>query len=73
MTEQKSRDWLTLNAIDCWLYYFPDHEWAQQYKDLRDAIQQQKEDIDTRQVEEERTQATNRRTSSKTKAPTSEA
>jgi len=73
MTEQKSKDWLLVNAIECWLFYFPQHEWAQQYKDLRDAIKQQVQDSDTTSVEEERTQPPSRRASSKTKAQTSQA
>jgi hypothetical protein len=40
MTEQKSERWLLLNAIECWLYYFPQHQWAAQYKGLRDVLQQ---------------------------------
>jgi hypothetical protein len=40
MTEQKSERWLLLNAIECWLHYFPQHQWAAQYRDLRDLIQE---------------------------------
>jgi hypothetical protein len=35
MDEIKSEDWLLLNAVECWLYYFPDHKYTPQYKELR--------------------------------------
>lgn len=40
MTEQKSTDWLLLNAVECWLYYFPKHQWVPQYLELRDVLQE---------------------------------
>jgi len=35
MTEPKDTDWMILNAINCWLHYFPDHPRTEQYKELR--------------------------------------
>jgi len=33
----KSKDWLLLNAIECWLYYYAEkHEYGQAYSELRD-------------------------------------
>ena len=32
--EEKSDDWLIKNAIGCWLYHFPDHQWTPRYKEL---------------------------------------
>ena len=40
MTEQKTDNWLMLNAIECWLHYFPDHQWVPQYITLRDALKE---------------------------------
>lgn len=40
MTEQKTDNWLMLNAIECWLYHFPQHQWVPQYITLRDALQE---------------------------------
>lgn len=33
--------WLLLNAVECWLHYFPQHEWTASYVTLRDSLQQQ--------------------------------
>ena len=52
MTEQKSERWLLLNAIECWLYYFPQHQWAAQYKDIRDALQEKVINESKSEVEE---------------------
>jgi len=30
-------EYLMLNAIDCWLYHFPEHKWTPLYQKLRDA------------------------------------
>jgi len=30
----KSDEWLLENAISCWLYHFPEHEWTEQYTEL---------------------------------------
>lgn len=40
MTEQKTDNWLMLNAIECWLHYFPQHQWVPQYNTLRDALKE---------------------------------
>lgn len=39
MTDQKSDNWFTLNAIECWLHHFPKHEWTAHYITMRDALQ----------------------------------
>jgi len=36
--EPKTREWFLLNAVCMWLQHYPDHEWTQQYKDLRDEL-----------------------------------
>lgn len=40
MTEQKSKSWLVLNAIACWLSYFPQHKWVKQYEELKKEYQE---------------------------------
>jgi hypothetical protein len=40
MEEPKSKDWLLLNAVECWLYHFPEHPMTQQYQGLRDELKQ---------------------------------
>ena len=39
MTTERTKDWLILNAIECWLFNFPNHEWASEYIALREQIQ----------------------------------
>lgn len=34
MKESKSADWLIKNAIGCFLYHYPEHRWAEEYKQL---------------------------------------
>jgi hypothetical protein len=38
MEEPKTKDWLLLNAVNCWLYHFPEHPMTQQYQGLRDEL-----------------------------------
>lgn len=38
--DPNSRDWLMLNAVEAWLYYFPEHEWTDKYKELRDELRE---------------------------------
>ena len=33
-TKEKSDDWLIKNAISCWLYHFPEHQWTERYQEL---------------------------------------
>jgi hypothetical protein len=53
MTQELGKDWLILNAIECWLYYFPDNPYTERYKELKDAIELQMQNLDTGEVEEE--------------------
>jgi hypothetical protein len=53
MNQERTKEWLTLNAIECWLHYFPEHKWTNEYKELKDAIQLQIQNINTREVEKE--------------------
>lgn len=39
MTDTKTQNWLLLNAVECWLYHFPKHQWVPQYIEMRDALQ----------------------------------
>lgn len=34
MNNEKTDDWLIKNAIYCWLYHFPDHQWTPRYQQL---------------------------------------
>ena len=34
--QKPTEEYLMLNAIDCWLYHFPDHKWTPLYKQLRE-------------------------------------
>ena len=36
--QDKSDEWLLENAISCWLYHFPEHEWTEQYKELLNKV-----------------------------------
>ena len=38
----KSKEWLILNAVECWLHYYstPNTPTVEQYKELRDEYQQ---------------------------------
>lgn len=36
-----AKDWLLLNACECWLYYFPNHKWSETYKELKDELMKQ--------------------------------
>jgi len=36
--EVKSKDWLLLNAVECWLFHFPKHPMTEQYQGLRDEL-----------------------------------
>lgn len=37
----KSKDWLLLNAVECWLYYCDEKlEYAPAYKQLRDELRE---------------------------------
>ena len=33
---KKSKEYYLHNAISCWLYHFPDHEWKGDYEKLKD-------------------------------------
>ena len=37
--QKPTEEYLMLNAIDCWLYHFPDHKWTPLYKQLREKAQ----------------------------------
>jgi hypothetical protein len=39
MTTERTKDWLILNAIECWLFNFPNHKWASEYIGLKEQIQ----------------------------------
>lgn len=70
MNEPKSEQWLMLNAVECWLHYFPDHQWTEQYKEIRDALQHTVQNSNTTQVEEQRkeqTSSTQERTTTRKK------
>jgi hypothetical protein len=67
-----SDNWYLLNAVECWLHYFPSHEWTPKYVELRDTLQQSIQDSNPTEVEEERTQPTTSRPQRKTKAETPE-
>ena len=38
----KSKEWLILNAVECWLHYYgePNNPTVEQYKELRDEYKQ---------------------------------
>lgn len=38
----KSKEWLILNAVECWLHYYgnPSNPTVEQYKELRDEYKQ---------------------------------
>lgn len=44
----KSKEWLILNAVECWLHYYstPNTPTVEQYKGLRDEYQQLLKDAD---------------------------
>lgn len=69
MTEQKTDNWLMLNAIECWLYHFPQHQWVPQYKVLKDALQtlvnQESEPIKEEVVVEKKSPISSRQTKPK--------
>lgn len=71
MTEQKTDNWLMLNAIECWLHYFPQHQWAPQYITLRDALQDLvKQDSEVKEEVEKKDPISSRQT--KTKSTTTD-
>lgn len=37
--QKPTEEYLMLNAIDCWLYHFPEHKWTPLYKKLREKAQ----------------------------------
>ena len=45
----KSKEWLILNAVECWLHYYgtPNTPTVEQYKELRDEYQQLLKDAET--------------------------
>ena len=49
--QERSKDWLILNAIECWLYYYPAHDWTTEYKELREAISLQMQKLDFKSEE----------------------
>jgi hypothetical protein len=57
MTEftAESREWLLLNAVECWLYHFPDHGWTPEYKALAAQLKQQLEAIESKSQSQKRT------------------
>ena len=34
MEKKKSREWLLLNAVLCYLHYFPENQFTEQYQEL---------------------------------------
>lgn len=48
MNDTASREWLILNAIECWLYHFPDHGWTPEYKALADELRQEMKDAEAK-------------------------
>ena len=40
MTNQPNQTWMLLNAVECWLYHFPQHQWAPAYKELSTVLQE---------------------------------
>jgi hypothetical protein len=38
MEEPKTKEWLLLNAVSCWLHHYPDHPWTESYQALAKAL-----------------------------------
>lgn len=73
MSNNAEEKFYLLNAVECWLHYFPSHEWTPKYVEIRDALQHSIQDINPTEVEEERTQPAPSRAPSKAKASTPKA
>ena len=49
----KQKEWLLLNAIECWLYYCDDAiQYAQQYRDLREEYRELVAALDSKDAPE---------------------
>lgn len=40
-TNTPAKEWLLLNACECWMHYFPNHQWVSAYQQLKDELMQE--------------------------------